>query len=52
MINDLGCHDKMDVNNVLDYASGSDTSSEVQNLEDNVDTIEKNIVVDDDTIYL
>lgn len=29
MINDLGYHNKMDVNNMFDYTSESDTCSEV-----------------------
>ncbi|XP_049381261.1 uncharacterized protein LOC125845773 [Solanum stenotomum] len=45
----------MDVNNLLDYPGESDTCSEVQNLEEIVDTIGKNNVddeVEDDTITL
>ncbi|XP_049354648.1 uncharacterized protein LOC125819224 [Solanum verrucosum] len=53
MINDLDYHNKMDVNNLLDYSGESDTCSEVQNLEEFVDTIGKRNVddeVEDDTI--
>ncbi|XP_049357088.1 CENP-B homolog protein 2-like [Solanum verrucosum] len=55
MITDLAYHNKMDVNNLLDYLGESDTCSEVQNLEEIVDTIGKNNVDDevkDDTITL
>ncbi|XP_049346572.1 CENP-B homolog protein 2-like [Solanum verrucosum] len=49
MINDIGYHNKMDVNNMLDYPGESDTCSEIQSLEEIVDTIGKSDV-DDDTI--
>ena len=55
MINDLDYHSKMDVNNLLDYSSESDTCSEVQSLEEIVDTIEKSNVddeVEDDIVPL
>ncbi|XP_015170931.1 uncharacterized protein [Solanum tuberosum] len=55
MIDDLGYHNKMDVNNLLDYPGESDTCSEVQSLKEIVDTIRKNNVddkVEDDSIPL
>ncbi|XP_049364295.1 CENP-B homolog protein 2-like [Solanum verrucosum] len=54
MINDLGYHNKMVVNNLLDYPGESDTCPEVQSLEEIVDTIGKSNVdeVEYDIIYL
>ncbi|XP_059281701.1 uncharacterized protein LOC132035439 [Lycium ferocissimum] len=55
MINDLGYLNKMDVNSLLDYPGENDTCSEVQSLEEIVDTIGENNVddeVEDDTIPL
>ena len=53
MINDLGYHNKMNVNNLLDYSCKSDRCSEVQSFEKIVDTIGKNDIddeVEDDII--
>ena len=55
MINDLEYYNKMNVNNMLDYPSESDTCSEIQSLEEIMDIIGKSNVddeVEDDTIPL
>ena len=55
MINHFGYRNKMDVNSLLDYPGENDTCSEVQSLEEIVDTIGKDNVddaVEDDTTPL
>ena len=55
IINDFCYHNKMDVNNLLDYPGENDTCSKVQSLEEIVDIIGKDNIdneVEDDTILL
>ena len=55
MINDLGYHNKMDVNSLLDYPGENNACSEVQSLEEIANTILENDVeddVDDETTHM